>query len=77
MGSLIVYWQMVVSGRMCSSQPGVAPSVTLAGRSADAAAREMLILGYFKPGLATQNGYSQHTGKTREAVWGPEWLSGG
>lgn len=63
---------MGFSGRMCSSQPGVAPSVRLAGRSADAAARELLILGYFKPGLAAQYGHCQRTGITREAVWGPE-----
>jgi len=57
---------------MWSSQLGTAPSVRLAGRSADAAAGELLILGYFKPGLAACCGYSQHTGITREEVWGPE-----
>lgn len=62
---------------MCSLQPGAAASVMLAGRSADAAARELLILGYFKPGLAAQYGCSQCTGVIREAVWGPESLSGG
>lgn len=72
MGSPVVYWQMVFSGRTCSLQPGIAPSDMLAGRSADAAARELLILGYFKPGLAAQYSYSQHTGITREAVWG-DW----
>lgn len=61
MGSPILYWEIVISGRMCSSQPGIAPSVMLAGRSADAAARQLLIPGYFKPGLAAQYGYSQHT----------------
>lgn len=61
---------MVFSGRTCSLQPGTAPSDLLAGRSADAAATELLILAYFKPGLAAQYSYSQHTGITREAVWG-------
>lgn len=57
---------------MCSLQPGAAPSVTLAGRSADGAARELLILRYFKPGLAAQYDYGQCTGVIIEAVWGPE-----
>lgn len=61
---------MVFSGRTCSLQPSIAPSDTLAGRSADAAARELLILVYFKPVLAAQCSYSQHTGITREAVGG-------
>lgn len=61
---------MVFSDRTCSLQPGIAPSDMLAGRSADAAATELLILGYFKPGLAAQCSYSQHTGIAREAAWG-------
>lgn len=68
---------MVFSDMMCSLQAGIAPLVTLAGRSADAAARELLILSCFKPVLAACYGYSQHTGITREAGWEPEWLSGG
>lgn len=43
---------MAFSGSMCSSQADTAPSDALAGRNADAAATELLILGCFKPGLA-------------------------
>lgn len=68
---------MVFSGGLCSSQPDVAPSVLLAGGSADAAARELLILGYFKPGLARWDGCRQHAAVAGEAVGRSEGLSGG
>lgn len=68
---------MAFSGSMCSSQADTAPSDALAGRNADAAATELLILGCFKPGLALWYGYSQHTGMAREAVGGSAGQSRG
>lgn len=65
------------SGSMCSSQPDTAPLDALAGRNADAAAVELLILDCFKPGLAVWYGYSQHTGMAREAVLGSAGQSRG
>lgn len=67
---------MAFRGGLCSSQPDVAPSALLAGRSADAAARGLLILGYFKPGLARWYGCRQHAAIAGEAGGRSEGLTG-